>query len=173
MVFALCRLAAGRSSFLHQSERRAFAAGACGQAEAALASADTGRGGFCAELPVLFAERRPQAAVYLGEDLREAYRQEAKRFYDPGLFGELLKVFAQMEGVYSSVSEFLEKAAGAIGLQDIRKPWLIFQALFGQKLLEVRKSDKIIHIHLKEEGAFCPEQSGYFRAIRDLADGKV
>ena len=78
-----------------------------------------------------------------------------------------------MEGVYSSVSEFLEKAAGAIGLQDIRKPWLIFQALFGQKLLEVRKSDKIIHIHLKEEGAFCPEQSGYFRAIRDLADGKV
>ena len=124
-------------------------------------------GGFCA------LHANPQAAVYLGEDLREAYRQEAKRFYDPGLFGELLKVFAQMEGVYSSVSEFLEKAAGTIGLQDIRKPWLIFQALFGQKLLEVRKSDKIIHIHLKEEGAFCPEQSGYFRAIRDLADGKV
>ena len=98
---------AGRwaQQLLHQSERRAFAAGACGQAEAALASADTGRGRILRRVACAFCRKKaskttkktlalggfcalhanPQAAVYLGEDLREAYRQEAKRFYDPGL----------------------------------------------------------------------------------------
>ena len=115
----------------------------------------------------------PGAAVYLGENLREAYRAEAKAFYDPELFPEFAAVFAELRGVYGTVSEFLAKAAGILGLPDLKKPWLAFQVFFEQKLLEVRKSDKIIHIQLKEEAASVPEQSVYFRAMRDLSDGKV
>ncbi len=124
-------------------------------------------GGFAA-LPA-----NPGAAVYLGDDLLEAYRQEARAFYEEALLAELPEAFAAAEGVYASVSEFLEKAAKQLGLPDIKKPWLFFQALFQQKLIEVRKSDKIIHIHLKEAAAFDPEQSQMFRAVRGLAMGKV
>lgn len=115
----------------------------------------------------------PGAAVYLGENLREAYRAEAGAFYDPKLFPEFAAVFAGLGGIYGTVSEFLEKAAECLCLPDIKRPWLAFQAFFEQKLLEVRKSDRIIHIHLREEAAFVPEQSVYLRAMRDLADGKV
>ena len=83
------------------------------------------------------------------------------------------EAFENAEGVYASVSEFLEKAAMALGLPDIKKSWLYFQGFFEQKLIEVRKSDKIIQIHLKEEPAFCPEQSAYFRAMGDLAEGRI
>lgn len=117
--------------------------------------------------------RQPDAAVYLGEDLRTAYRAEAKAFYAPGLLAQMREAFEKAEGVYASVSEFLEKAAMALGLPDIKKPWLYFQGFFEQKLIEVRKSDKIIQIHLKEEPAFCPEQSAYFRAMGDLAEGRI
>lgn len=115
----------------------------------------------------------PGAAVYLGENLREAYRAEARTFFDPALFPEFTGVFAEFCGVYGAVSEFLAKAAERLCLPDIKKPWLAFQVFFEQKLLEVRKSDRIIHIHLREEAALAPEQSVYFRAMRDLTDGKV
>lgn len=117
--------------------------------------------------------RQPGAAVYLGEDLKEAYRAEARAFYDLALLAQMREAFGKAEGVYASVSEFLEKAAEMLGLPDIKKPWLYFQGFFEQKLIEVRKSDKIIQIHLKEEQAFCPEQSAYFRAMGDLAEGRI
>ena len=111
--------------------------------------------------------------IYLGEDLRAAYRAEAKAFYDPALLAQVWEAFGEIEGVYASVSEFLEKAAELLGLPNIKKPWLYFQGLFEQKLIEVRKSDKIIQIHLKEEQRFRPEQSAYFRAMGDLAEGRI
>ena len=114
--------------------------------------------------------RQPGAAVYLGEDLKEAYRAEARAFYDLALLAQMREAFGKAEGVYASVSEFLEKTAKMLGLPDIKKPWLYFQGFFEQKLIEVRKSDKIIQIHLKEEQAFCPEQSAYFRAMGVLAE---
>ena len=117
--------------------------------------------------------RQPDAAIYLGEDLRAAYRAEAKAFYDPALLAQVREAFGEIEGVYASVSEFLEKAAELLGLPNIKKPWLYFQGLFEQKLIEVRKSDKIIQIHLKEEQRFRPEQSAYFRAMGDLAEGRI
>ena len=117
--------------------------------------------------------RQPDAAVYLGEDLRAAYRAEAEAFYAPRLLEQMREAFGNAEGVYASVSEFLEKAAGQLSLPDIKKPWLYFQGFFEQKLIEVRKSDKIIQIHLKEKQAFCPEQSAYFRAMGDLAEGRI
>ena len=167
--------------------RRKKAESAVGWAECQQAAADSAESCFCylQKQPLrhythtlalgsfALLARQPGAAVYLGEDLRAAYRAEAKAFYAPELLAQMREAFEKAEGVYASVSEFLGKAAAELGLPDIKKPWLYFQGFFEQKLIEVRKSDKIIQIHLKEKQAFCPEQSAYFRAMGDLAEGRI
>ena len=118
------------------------------------------------------AEHRPDARFLWTEELIEAYIAEGRKFFatqeELGKYARMTRLAVARRQVYPSMSGFLEEVAAMVPGGSIKKMWFCVNVFTQLKLLEVKKSDKILLTY--RDGDVKPANSPLFAAFARILE---